>query len=172
MQRRIINLDQLDYQRWTKGFPPDQQPPDGFGADVAQVGGLIGARKLGYNVTAIDPGKAAYPLHNHRANEEMFLILSGEGELRIGDERFPVRAGDVIACPPAGPESAHQLRNTSGAEPLRVFAVSTFESPDIVEYPDTGKISFGGRFTGADGKPQLVRGITRKGEGPGYWEGE
>ncbi len=32
----------------------------------------------------------------------MFLILEGEGELRFGEERHPIRKHDVIACPPAG----------------------------------------------------------------------
>jgi len=66
------------------------------GAEVAQVSQSMGARKLGYNVTRIDPKKAAYPAHNHRVNEEMFLVLDGTGELRAGDERFPIRKGDIV----------------------------------------------------------------------------
>ncbi len=40
----------------------------------------------------------------------MFLIL--EGELRFGNERFAIRKHEVIACPPGGPEGAHQIINT------------------------------------------------------------
>lgn len=172
MPRPIINLDDLDYDRWDKGYPPDQLPPhERYGAALAQVGKTIGARKLGYNVTAIDPGKAAYPAHNHRVNEEMFLVLEGSGEVRIGADRYPVRQGDVIACPPGGPETAHQFRNT-GTVPLKVFGVSTFEGAEVVEYPDSGKIGFGVMTPGPDGKPQLLRGIARSEGQPGYWEGE
>jgi len=171
MPRPIINLDELDYVRWSSRFSQPQQPPEGYGADVADVGRRIGARKLGYNVTVIDPGKAAYPAHAHRLNEEMFLVLEGEGELRVGDERYPVRGGDVVACPPGGPETAHQLRNT-GPGPLKVFSVSTFEAADIIEYPDSGKIAYGVMSTGPDGKPQLKRGLARADEQPGYWDGE
>ena len=170
--KRVMNLDQLEFLRWDKRFPPDQKPPlDRYGAETAQLGQALGARKLGYNVTRIDPGKAAYPAHNHCINEEMFLVLEGTGELRVGSERFPVRKGDVVACPPGGPETAHQLRNT-GASPLEVLMVSTSGEADIVEYPDSGKTAFGAMTPGADGKPQLVRGITRNEQQPKYWEGE
>lgn len=173
MPRPIINLDELEFVRWNTGFPSDQQPPlDRFGADRAQVGARIGARRLGYNVTAIDPGKAAYPFHSHRLNEEMFLVLEGEGELRLGAERHPVRAGDIVACPAGGPETAHQFRNT-GSSPLKVLMVATALDSEVVQYPDSGKTGFAVMTPGPDGKPQMVRGILRDGdEQPKYWEGE
>ncbi len=172
MPHPIINLEDLEYVRWNTRFPPEQQPPfDRFGADVAPIGQKIGARRLGYNVTVIDPGKAAYPAHSHRVNEEMFLVLAGQGELRLGDERHSVREGDVIACAPGGPECAHQLRNT-GAAPLKVLMVSTMQDTDVVHYPDSNKTGFGVMTTGPDGKPQLARGLVRNDDQPKYWEGE
>jgi hypothetical protein len=39
-------------------------------------------------------------------------VLEGEGEIRIGDAKHPIRKGDFIACPPGGPETAHQIINT------------------------------------------------------------
>jgi uncharacterized cupin superfamily protein len=170
--KRVTNIDALEFARWDKGFPPDQKPPaERYGAEVAHVSGMLGAKKLGYNVTRIDPGKAAYPAHNHRINEEMFLVLDGAGEVRIGSERLPVRKGDIVACPPGGPETAHQLHNT-GTSPLAVLMISTFEEADVLEYPDSGKTAFGAMTQGADGKPQLLRGIVRNDQQPKYWEGE
>ena len=170
--KRVINIDELEFTRWDTRFPPDQKPPaERYGADIAQVSQSLGARRLGYNVTRIDPGKAAYPAHNHRINEELFLVLNGTGELRVGNERFPVRKGDIVACPPGGPETAHQLRNV-GASPLEVLMVSTFEEADVVEYPDSGKTAFGAMTPGADGKPQLLLGIVRNDQQPKYWERE
>lgn len=77
-----------------------------------QISDRIGARKLGYNLTVLPPGKVQCPFHSHHGEEEMFLILEGEGELRFGDQRYPLRRLDVIACPPGGPEVAHQIINT------------------------------------------------------------
>ena len=42
----------------------------------------------------------------------MFLILEGEGDLRFGDRRYPLRRHDVIACPPGGPSVTHPIINT------------------------------------------------------------
>jgi uncharacterized cupin superfamily protein len=104
-----------------------------------QIAAHIGARKLGYNLTVLPPGKAQCPFHNHHAEEEMFLILEGEGELRFGDSRHPIRAHDVIACPPGGPDVAHQIINT-GSTPMRYLALSTIADVEACEYPDSGKV--------------------------------
>ncbi len=69
----------------------------------------------------------------------MFLILEGEGELRFGDERYPIRPHDVIACPPGGPEVEHQIRNT-GTTTLRYPALSTIVEVEACEYPDSQKV--------------------------------
>ncbi len=70
----------------------------------------------------------------------MFLILDGEGELRFGDARYPLKAHDVIACPVGGPELAHQIINT-GTRDLRYLALSTMATVEVCEYPDSGKVS-------------------------------
>lgn len=100
----------------------------------------IGARQLGYNLTVLPPGKVQCPFHSHHGEEEMFLILEGEGELRFGNERYPIRKHDVIACPTGGPEVAHQIINT-GTTTMRYLALSTLAELDACEYPDSGKVS-------------------------------
>jgi uncharacterized cupin superfamily protein len=100
----------------------------------------IGARKLGYNLTIVPPGKVQCPFHAHRAEEEMFLILEGTGMLRFGDQTYPLRPRDVIACPTGGAEVAHQIINT-GTIDLMYLAVSTLAEVEVCEYPDSGKVS-------------------------------
>lgn len=164
----ILNLDTLEFvdlreRARQRGQNP---PPPGFDARLGAIGEKIGARKLGYNITVIPPGKAAFPKHSHRANEEMFFVIEGVGELRLGDAVHPVRAGDVIACPPGGPDTAHQLFNTGDA-PLKILAVSTMEYPEICEYPDSGK------FLATTGMtPTDFRTIGRTADGLDYWDGE
>jgi uncharacterized cupin superfamily protein len=143
-----------------------EMPTARFGGRIGPIAPRIGARKLGYNLTELAPGKAAFPKHSHRANEEMFFVLEGFGELRYGDDVYPVRTGDVIACPPGGPETAHQLVNT-GSAPLKFLAVSTMEFPEICEYPDSNKLN---AITGFG--PGDFRQLERRGEGLDYWDGE
>jgi uncharacterized cupin superfamily protein len=145
----IHNNADLAYTDWGRG--------EKFSAKIGAIGLKIGAQKLGYNVTVVPPGKRAFPRHSHRSNEEMFFILEGSGELRVGDEIFPLRAGDVIACPPGGPETAHQIANTSTGE-LKYLSVSTMISPEIAEYPDSGKIgAYHYLPPDASGNPQRMR---------------
>ncbi|MBV8061962.1 MAG: cupin domain-containing protein, partial [Nevskia sp.] len=112
---------------------PPEHILEKFDGGLGLIGPALGAQKLGYNLTVLAPGKPAFPFHNHRVNEEMFFILEGNGELRLGNARYPLRAGDIVACPPGGPETAHQIVNTSDRE-LRMLAVSTRLYPEICDY--------------------------------------
>lgn len=170
--KRIVNISDIELQPFPPGYAPTGDAAQRFEARIGRVSMQLGAKQLGYNITAVPPGKRAFPFHNHRVNEEMFFVLEGEGEVRIGEERHAIRRGDIVACPPGGPDSAHQIINTSTAE-LRYLAVSSKLSPEICEYPDSNKYGILGDFgVGQDGKPQVVRLITRQGETVDYWEGE
>ena len=131
MPKPIVNLDDVQFD--------DVEENGYFTSRRALFSAAIGARKLGYNLTVLPPGKAQCPFHAHRAEEEMFLILEGEGELRFGDERYRIRRHDVIACPTGGPEVAHQIINT-GSSDMRYLAVSSLEDVEVCEYPDSGKV--------------------------------
>lgn len=110
-----------------------------FKEECFPISHKIGAQKLGYNVIVLQPGFKACPFHNHRVNEEMFLVLSGEGTLRFGESSYQIKQDDIIACPPGGAEVAHQIIN-SGIKPLKVLCVSTSEPVDVCEYPDSNKV--------------------------------
>ncbi len=49
--------------------------------------------------------------HYHPCTEEIYYILSGQGELAIDDESRAVGPGDAIAIPPG---AKHQITNTGG----------------------------------------------------------
>jgi uncharacterized cupin superfamily protein len=104
-----------------------------------QISDHIGAKKLGYNYTVLPPGKAQCPFHVHHGEEEMFLILAGEGTLRFGDQTYPLTKHDVVACPPGGPEVAHQIINT-GTVDLCYLALSSLCEIEACEYPDSQKV--------------------------------
>ena len=132
----IINIDQIEQQPFPGEMTPVAKEKYG-GTTMGQVAPKIGAQKLGYNITIVPAGKRAFPFHNHRVNEEMFFILEGEGEVRIGKETYPIKKGDFIANIAGDAEHAHQIVNTSNVE-LKYLAVSTKVSPEICDYPDKG----------------------------------
>ena len=163
MSKHILNIADVEFHPFGHG--------DKFEARIGSISPRLGAQKLGYNLTVLPPGKRAFPFHCHRVNEEMFFVLEGEGEVRIGGERHPIKRGDVVACPPGGPESAHQIINTSQAE-LRFLAVSTKLSPEVAEYPDSKKFGVLNEVRGADGKPEVMRFVGRLPQSLDYWDGE
>ncbi|MFC3711756.1 cupin domain-containing protein [Sphingoaurantiacus capsulatus] len=132
MTKPVINLDEVEFD--------DIEENGRYTSSRATISDLIGARDLGYNLTVVPPGKVQCPFHSHHGEEEMFFILEGEGELRFGEERYPLRPNDVIACPTGGAEVAHQIVNT-GKVTMRYLAISTLVPVESCEYPDSGKIS-------------------------------
>ena len=127
----IMNLDEVAFD--------DVEENGVYTSKRGQISDHIGARKLGYNLTVLPPGKVQCPFHCHHGEEEMFLILEGEGELRFGSERYPLRKHDVIACPTGGAEVAHQIINT-GATTMRYLSLSTMADIEACEYPDSQKV--------------------------------
>ncbi|WP_430511276.1 cupin domain-containing protein [Pannonibacter phragmitetus] len=145
---------------------------ESFEARKAAVAAPLGATRLGARYVEIPPGKKGWPYHSHLANDEMFVILSGSGTLRFGGEEFPVAAGDVVVCPAGGQETAHQLLADT-REPLRYLAVSSMHDPDIVEYPDSGKMAvYAGAAPGGDAKSRKMDMVFQRPASAGYWDGE
>lgn len=123
------------------------------------------AQKLGASIDVVPAGKRSCPYHFHHAQEEMFIILDGIGTLRVAGELLPVKAGDIVFIP-AGPECPHQLINSSSAD-LKYLAIGTRETPEIVEYSDSGKY-----FATARTTDNLFRAINKLEENFDYWDGE
>lgn len=155
---KVVNIDQLALERFEKG--------ETFACDSTRIGPLVGAKHLGYSYDVVPPGRRSCPFHSHRAEEEMFFIVRGEGMLRYGNETRRIRAGDFICCPTGGPETAHQILNDSRAE-LAYISVSTMMPAEVCEYPDSGKI---GAFGGAGEK--RLRHMTSAGAAVDYWKDE
>lgn len=149
MSKPFVNLDDVEFT--------DIEDNGYYTSKRAQFSAGIGARKLGYNLTELPPGKAQCPFHSHRAEEEMFLILEGEGELRFGDQRYRIRRNDVIACPTGGPDVAHQIINTGG-KTLRYLALSNLADIEVCEYPDSSKVGIHADEPGKAGLHKMFRG--------------
>ncbi len=162
--RPIVKLSDLDLMPQTHGTT--------FAAHFAPVAAPLGAKRLGSRYVEIPAGKKGWPFHCHHANDELFVILKGRGTLRFGKDAHEIEAGDVVVCPAGGPETAHQLIASDDA-PLAYLAVSTMNEPDVMEYPDSGKLTvFAGAAPGGDKATRRIAINIRADAGIDYWEGE
>jgi uncharacterized cupin superfamily protein len=114
----------------------------------------IGARKLGYRATRIEPGKAFCPLHSHTVEEEMCIVLEGEPTVRSLRGSVRLRRGDIVAFP-TGDRSAHQFINESET-PCTIFILGMSSTDDVCFYPDSNKILIDSRDVILRAEPPLA----------------
>ncbi len=116
---------------------------------VRDLGRAAGSYKTGLRLFDVRPGKLLNPPHCHSAEEEIFVVLDGEGTLELwphlrqgGEhESHPVRRGSVVARP-AGTGRAHTFR--AGDAGLSVLAYGTRDPRDTTYYPRSGKVNLRG----------------------------
>ncbi len=149
----VINIEEIEWVDSSRG--------DKFAARRKKLAAATGGKKIGASMYEIPAGKRAFPYHAHFGNEESIYVLEGAGTLRIGGQEVAIKSGDYLALPP-GDDTAHQVINSSKA-PLRYLCFSTMEQPEIVKYPDSGKI--GASATKAGGIFVATATVD-------YWHGE
>lgn len=149
----------------------NETPVEKFGSTMGLVGAAIGAKDLGAMYMQVQPGKRAFPYHCHHGNEEMFIILEGEGTYRYCDAEYAIRAGSVCGAPRGGQQTAHQIINT-GDKVLKYLSISTKNDPDVCEYPDSGKFAAIAVGDGNDFQTANLRSLHRTEDGLGYFDGE
>ncbi len=117
MMRNRSNISSYvtkDGSRIWELFHPDSSPVAGFSVAEALVG----------------PGEETVA-HVHRRSQEVYYVLEGSGNMRLGDEALAVGPGDAILILPA---TRHNIKNT-GAGALRILCIC---SPPYA-HGDTGK---------------------------------
>ena len=117
-------------------------------------------RKIGVSYEELPPSKQSVPFHYHFLEEEHIIALEGEATLRLGDDRYSIKAGDYVGFP-AGQRAGHCLVN-EGDAPFRYIVIGDHEPNDVCVYPDSNKILV----------RALDRAIFRDGERLDYWDGE
>ncbi|MGW8181519.1 MAG: cupin domain-containing protein [bacterium] len=83
------------------------------------VGGAspIQAEAFSLGHVTLEPGGGQVPWHNQE-QEEIYLILEGEGEICLGEERSAIQAGQAVFIPPA---VFHQLTNTGDVPMVMIY---------------------------------------------------
>jgi uncharacterized cupin superfamily protein len=144
----------------------DLEPVERDGATVGRrvrdLAKAAGSQRTGLRLAEVLPGKLNAPPHCHSAEEEIFVVLDGEGSLLLWEDdgvtEHAVRRGSIVARP-AGTGVAHAFRGGEGG--LKLLMYGTREPNDICYYPRSGKVYIVG-----------VGVIARLGEPLQYWDGE
>ena len=155
---------------WIVNAGDVEAKPFGRGSVSSQtrdLGRAAGSVRTGLNLASVPAGKLNVPPHCHSADEEVFVVLEGEGEVELTPtsaawsdaitDTFPVRAGTTVARP-AGTRVAHCFR--AGRKGLTLLAYGTRDPSDIAYYPRSDKLNFRGI------------GLIARLERLEYWDGE
>ena len=154
----VVNVRDVESQPFGRGSVSSE------GRDLGRAAGSI---RTGLNLVSVPAGYLNVPPHCHSAEEELFVVLDGEGEVELTPTpsarpdavtgTFPVRAGTAVACR-AGTRVAHAFRARLGG--LTLLAYGTREANDIAYYPRSDKVNFRGI------------GLIARLERLDYWDGE
>ena len=133
-----------------------------IGRRVRYPGRDAGSVRTGIRHAEVFPGKLNAPPHCHSLEEEIFVVLDGDGHLLLWEEdgvsEQPVRAGSVVVRPPST-GVAHAFR--AGESGMTLLMYGPREPGEVCYYPRSDKVYFIGLGL-----------ITRVGEQLDYWEGE
>ena len=129
---RIVNAEEVEPEQWGRGD---------VNVETRDLGVSAGSNRTGINYNRVASGKLSAPPHCHSVEEELFVILEGEGVCILGDEEYPVRQGHVVARP-ASSRVPHAFRG--GEVGLAMLAYGTRDPNDICYYPRSDKIYFRG----------------------------
>jgi uncharacterized cupin superfamily protein len=149
----MVNLDDVD---------PVERDAATIGRRIRDLARAAGSQRTGLRHSEILPGKLGSPPHCHSAEEEIFVVLEGDGHLLLWEEgvvaEHAVRRGSVVARP-AGTGVPHAFRGGDAGMSLLMYG--TRDPNDMCFYPRSGKVMFRG-----------IGLITRVGERVDYWDGE
>lgn len=124
---------------------------------------IPGGHGMGMRMYELPPGQRQAAYHFHHGNDEVLICLRGRPTVRTPEGERELEPGDVVFFP-TGPDGAHAVYNR-GEEPARYVIAARHESPEVVEYPDSGKLVAMSR------NPPLWS-IHRKADTADYFDGE
>jgi uncharacterized cupin superfamily protein len=116
---------------------------------------------VGVAIEELRPGMQSAPAHYHIHEEEHVYILDGSLTVRIGTERYEMKAGDYV-CFPAGQRAGHCLINNT-ATACRYVIIGENNPNEVAVYTDSNKV-----LIRALGRRALFDLNARR----GYWDGE
>lgn len=105
-------------------------------ARMTDIGRAIGSRAIGLTIQTVAPGNRSSRRHRHVFQEEMLVVMAGNGTLHHGDQRIACGPGDVFCYLPNDP-APHAFENTGTAD-LVIWAFGDRMAHEVCLYPDQG----------------------------------
>ena len=120
------------------------RPSNQMKVENTDLGKQLEASKLGARLWRLAPGQASTK-HRHLEQEELYVLLEGEGRVRVDEELLTLLPLDTLLV---GPDSTRQLFNDTEAEQLWLVVGAPPELANTLEmseeqlahmYPDGPK---------------------------------
>lgn len=143
-----IKIDNVPRQSWEVGE---------LKAERRRLGAATGAARLGVAIIEVAPGARATPPHSHADEDELFLVLEGDGlswqSSGSKDARtYAISEGDVLFH--EGNGDAHTL--IAGDRGLTVLVLAEGSRTNITYLPRAQQFWLGPRWSPADLPPPFV----------------
>jgi len=129
--RSIPEQEQCSPNRRYRIFRKNISEALGGKKDIGTGGG---GHPFDVELARLPPGAMNFPFHAHYAQWELFIFISGTGELRGPDDTMAVGPGDAVMFPPG---DAHSIRN-NGSVDLAYYVIADYAPADVIFYPDRG----------------------------------
>jgi uncharacterized cupin superfamily protein len=124
-----------------------EEVPAIFDGRARRAGQAAGAIATGLNHVVLTSEQQGAPAHCHSQEEELFVVLDGDGVLELwgrgeqSPEEHVLSGGDVVARP-AGTGIAHAIR--PGPHGMVYLAYGTRDPADMCFYPQSGTVALRG----------------------------
>jgi len=100
------------------------------------LGDLTGLTGFGFHIIEVLPGHESTEYHKHYHEDECTYVLSGKGNVTIGEKKYEIGAGDFIGYRSGG--FAHTMEAT-GDVALVCIVVGERLAHDVGDYPNKQK---------------------------------
>src|SRR5215210_1719512 len=134
----ILNVDEVALEHWGR-------------TATAPLATEERSDQAGFHWERLEPGARGSVPHCHSGEEQIFVMLDGDGTLQLWPsprpkspaerEEIPIRAGHVVARPP-GTRVSHSFR--AGPNGLTMLTYGTRRANDMCWYPRSKKIFWRG----------------------------
>jgi quercetin dioxygenase-like cupin family protein len=107
-----------------------------YNGSFKRAGAELGVESFGLQVFDMPPDFDSYPEHDHATDgqEEVYVVLSGSGEVEIDGERVAVDRERIVRVP-----SGTKRRLLPGPDGMRILALGGVPG-QLYERPDTFKL--------------------------------